>query len=100
MTEILENTPEVVLLSLMLLGICAFILACGVAFTVTCESIHMWIHRAKVKYAIKHRFDKPPKAKCYCVDCKRHGEDGRCYKFERWITADNWFCWDADPKER
>lgn len=48
----------------------------------------------------KHRFDKPPTAKCYCVDCKKHGEDGRCYKFERWTTADSWFCWDAEPKDK
>jgi hypothetical protein len=55
------------------------------------------LHR---EHIYKHRFDKPPIAKCYCIDCKKHGKDGRCCKFDRWITADNWFCWDAEPCER
>lgn len=60
-----------------------------------------WIERLKYNYRIKHRFDKPPTAKCYCVDCTRHdNESGRCYKFEKWNTADNWFCWDAEPRKK
>ena len=52
------------------------------------------------KYKIKHRFDKPPIAECYCIDCKKCTEEehkGRwCYRFERCV-ADNWFCWEAEP---
>ena len=49
----------------------------------------------------KHRFDKPPTAKCYCIDCKQHdNEKNRCYKFDGWYTADSWFCWDAEPRKR
>ena len=58
------------------------------------------IKRVRWKCVYKHRFDKPPTAACYCKDCKRHGEDGRCHKFEKWMTADNWFCWDAEPKDK
>ena len=54
----------------------------------------------KRRYIIKHRFDKPPTAKCYCRDCERHDdESNRCYKFDGWYTADNWFCWDAEPRK-
>ena len=47
---------------------------------------------------IKHRFDKPPTAKCYCIDCKYHdNETGRCGGFGEFI-ADDRFCWKADPR--
>lgn len=62
------------------------------------------IDKAVWRYRYKHRFDKPPTAKCYCIDCKRHNnETGRCYRFKYesgyQCTADNWFCWEAEPKE-
>ena len=65
-----------------------------------------FIDNAKYKYRYKHRFDKPPTAKCYCVDCRYHdNETGRCYRFgettkEYRCTADNWFCWEAYPCEK
>lgn len=63
--------------------------------------IKEWMIRLKWQYKHKHRFDKPPTAACYCKDCKRHNnENQECYKFKGWRTADNWFCWDANPLER
>ena len=35
-------------------------------FSIIKNFIQVQIH----KYKIKHRFDKPPIAKCYCIDCK------------------------------
>lgn len=32
------------------------------------------IERGKWRRVYKHRFDKPPTAKCYCVDCKKSTE--------------------------
>ncbi len=57
------------------------------------------IERRIRHYKIKHRFDKPPTAKCYCKDCERHSADGRCRKFNGWYTGDSWFCWDAEPRK-
>ena len=38
-----------------------------------------FIDEAKFKYRYKHRFDKPPTAKCYCIDCGYHdNKNGRC----------------------
>ena len=68
-------------------------LAAAVAYGIK-EGIKLFYYSQKVK----HRFDKPPTAKCYCVDCKMHSENGRCGKFDGWSTADNWFCWDAIPR--
>ena len=59
-----------------------------------------FIERKKYQYMIKHRFDKPPTAECYCIDCRMHGEDNQCFKFNGWRTADEWFCWDAEPKNK
>lgn len=58
------------------------------------------IGRIKRNYEVKHRFDKPPTAKCYCRDCDQHNnESNRCYKFDGWYTAPSWFCWDANPRK-
>lgn len=67
---------------------------------VACIEIKEGIRNLKWRYKYKHRFDKPPTAACYCKDCKMHNSvTCRCGKFE-WCTADNWFCWDADPREK
>ena len=63
------------------------------------------IHEAIWVYKYKHRFDKPPTAACYCIDCKFHGDDvdlTRCTNRKDVIlqTADEWFCRAAEPKER
>ena len=56
------------------------------------------IDRWKYRYRLKHRFDKPPTAECYCIDCRHYSsETNRCYAFERQYVADNWFCWKAEP---
>lgn len=60
------------------------------------------IYELKRRYRYKHRFDKPPTAKCYCLDCKHHDKKTRrCYRFKKEYrcTADNWFCWEAEPRE-
>lgn len=57
-----------------------------------------FIDKAKYKYRYKHRFNKPPTAKCYCIDCKYHdNETSRCGGFGEFI-ADDRFCWKADPR--
>lgn len=57
------------------------------------------IEELKYDYKAKHRFDKPPLANCYCIDCKSYNrENERCYRLNRG-TADNWFCWSAERKQ-
>lgn len=72
-------------------------------FIVLCGGIVTWIEKLKHRYQYKHRFDKPPTAKCYCIDCVHHdNKTGLCYRFgeEYRCTADNWFCWEAEPREK
>lgn len=72
----------------------------------TYGAVRELIVNLKRKYQYKHRFDKPPTAECYCVDCEYHNnETTRCYRFgettgEYRCTADNWFCWEATPREK
>lgn len=100
MMTLFEKVPE----SVVYVG---FVIGCGfgamiLAFMVVAaiDGIREGIRKWKRIYQVKHRFDKPPTAKCYCIDCKRHSYDGECYKFKGWRTANDWFCWDAEPKDR
>jgi hypothetical protein len=74
-----------------------------VVFTVGMIVVMLFeLTRAVIEYKLrrniqKHRFEKPPTAKCYCIDCIHHSEDLYCDKFDGWCTADDWFCWDAEP---
>jgi len=61
------------------------------------DFIKQKIDELKNYHRIKHRFDKPPLADCYCIDCKSYNrENERCYMLNR-DTANNWFCWNAKP---
>ena len=54
------------------------------------------LHELKWKYTYKHRFDKPPTAKCYCKDCMWHGTANQCENYigngRMFRTSDEWFC--------
>lgn len=81
-----------------LIGILAVILVALVVITHIIELLRDFIERKAHEYDYKHRFDKPPTAKCYCRDCEYwRKEDGKCFKFEGYHTADCWFCWNAEP---
>ena len=85
------------------LGAGALMIMVAFMFVALIEGIKYVVTRVKRNIAIKRRFDKPPTAKCYCVDCKHWGNrsgSGYCSQLNGWCTADNWFCWKAEPKEK
>lgn len=57
------------------------------------------INKAKRKYQYKHRFDKPPLAKCYCKDCKYRVIEGICSKYCFLDIKEDGFCCDAAPND-
>lgn len=62
-------------------------------------SISRSINELIYKHKYKHRFDKPPLAKCYCKDCKKWNPDtGACDDGcnSRFMSS-AWFCCFADP---
>ena len=66
-------------------------------------AIYEWlkdrIRDARWEYKYKHRFDKPPTAKCWCKDCVNRDEDGECDVMGRFVPNDA-FCCHAEPKEK
>ena len=91
---------------LALIGAVASLAVIGCMLAFAWMYLEEFIDKAKHKYRYKHRFDKPPTAKCYCIDCKYHdNKNGRCSGLGEFIsgykcTGDNWFCCDADPREK
>lgn len=80
-----------------IIGILFLIVIVGFTLIVILSLIQQKIDELKNYYRIKHRFDKPPLADCYCIDCKSYNrENERCYMLNR-DTANNWFCWNAKP---
>jgi hypothetical protein len=64
------------------------------------EAIGDLIDSLKWKHKYKHRFDKPPLAKCYCKDCRYYNPlSGMCGSHSGWVVADEWFCWGAEPRK-
>lgn len=85
---------------LMIMGVIALFVLDWLVIMNVIYMLKTLIEKLTLKYKQKHRFDKPPTAKCYCVDCVYHNnETGLCCKFETWNTADNCFCWNAEPRK-
>lgn len=77
----------------------AFIIS-WLEYDVIADRIKKW----KRKRQIKNRFNKPPTAKCYCIDCAYHeNENGKCYLISQerdFYTNDMSFCFGATPRTR
>ena len=79
------------------IGGIATTISAGFVIIVLIDFIEESARNLMLKYKQKHRFDKPPTAKCYCVDCTCYdNKTGKCYRLNR-NTADCWFCRDAEP---
>ena len=83
------------------MGVCVTIILIITCLMFISEFISDLIDDLKWEYKYKHRFDKPPVAKCYCKDCKYYNEiTGNCASHVGWHMADSWFCWEATPMKR
>lgn len=74
------------------------------AIILIADFIRECIVNLRWRYKYKHRFDKKPIAKCYCIDCSYHDKNGRCSNLSpidgpSRYTGDNWFCWEANPRK-
>ena len=41
----------------------------------------------------KHRFNKKPIAKCYCIDCRYYDEQKICRNLDRRVLDNEFCCW-------
>lgn len=71
----------------------------GIFVILAIDGITEGVKRLKYHYEVKHRFSKPPTAKCYCRDCRFHGADGKCDSFVSKRTNDSWFCAWAEERK-
>lgn len=87
------------------LGVVSLCILLSLAVIGIYSVLYEWFNDLKRYYIIKHRFNKPPTAKCYCKDCKYHDDETKvCYRFgkttgEYRCTADHWFCWEAEARK-
>ena len=80
-----------------------FCLACIIVYFLVClvADLKEQFDELVYMHRIRHQLDKPPTAKCYCIDCKYHdNEDGLCSSLDYLYTADNWFCYNANPRKK
>lgn len=87
------------------LGICVCVLIVVAITKEFCEYVEDKIQSIKYKHRMKHRFDGPPLAECYCHDCKTWYERdddsmiGKCIGFANKYTAADCFCKYAKPRK-
>lgn len=85
---------------LAIIGVFTLIMIVFAIAVFTYQYISELIENLRYMYRYKHRFGKSPTAKCYCKDCKFWGYQGQCGKIKEWYTADCWFCWNAEPRDK
>lgn len=94
---------EFVVKFLAIIGLVVLTVLASVMISIAVDSIKDMIGDLKWRYKIKHRFDKPPVAKCYCRDCiyfRRSNGVNRCCRGNidnTWGMTDWYFCWEASP---
>ena len=83
------------------IGVIALVFIGALAVTVGIDIVGNFVAEKRRQYKIKHRFDKPPLAKCYCIDCRFYDDERKhCYGFHDGSgrkVADDFFCCEADP---
>ena len=99
MKEIVNKMDATILSVLALFGIVMIIVVFIMVGYLIPEIVSELIRRRQIRYIQKHRFDGPPTAKCYCVDCKCWNKAKQaCRAHSGWYTAPDWFCCDAEPR--
>lgn len=95
------NMPESLAAILIIFGTASVVFLVFLVIVLAKDSIDDYLTKKKYKHKRKHRFDKPPLAKCYCKDCKNYGTGiyhDQCYRLDGYHVAENYFCWAAEPR--
>ena len=87
-----------------IIGITSCVAIAGVLLYAVFNSLIEHVRELRWQYRYKHRFDKPPVAKCYCKDCKFHSTNGKlAYRCNlpgvSRYTPDDGFCYEAEPRK-
>ena len=84
-------------------SIMGIVLALGCAYIITkvndtIQKINNNIKVRRKRHELLCRFDKPPRAKCYCMDCLHRSGEGRCDLADCYVDQE-FFCKHANPRE-
>ena len=96
------NTNEYIEFMLMMTGACTILFVLVMVSNQIRKVIGELIDNLRWKYKHKHRFDKPPTAKCYCKDCVYYLKNPQ-FKCKQghingvWNMMENDFCSYAKP---
>lgn len=86
---------------LAIIGAAALMSIVAVVIVIAKYEMEKLIKNKKREYQVNHRFDKPPKAKCYCVDCVHYdpidSRTGLCCLSNGKAFTDDHFCAMAEP---
>lgn len=94
------SLKEFIMDVLAMVGGSVIVITVFLALSMLWEYLTDQIDMAKYSHKRKHRFDKPPTAKCYCKDCDRYETDVEyCNRFSRYVL-DSDFCSYAKPRKR
>ena len=92
------TSKDYIMYFLALTGAMCLVAGLGIMLSCLFQSAKEKIQKSKRKREIKHRFEKPPMAKCYCLDCIHYDTDCyMCYQFNKYIKDDG-FCYRAEPR--
>lgn len=106
----LRMVTEIFMKIFALLGVFFVALILYYIFADLIDAIKRKIRKLKRLHDAKHRFDKPPVAKCYCIDCRyckgyRYPDEIEqvkrvtCELDNTRVVYDSSFCSEADPSE-
>lgn len=104
MIDFLNSWPEWIVLLLLTAGMFTLGLLIYAILDGLWKSFKELIRRLIYFAHRKTRFNRKPIAKCYCRDCENwHPHEckteGTCWAHYKWTTADEGFCWDAEPRK-
>lgn len=80
------------------IGITSTICVAGFVLILITNCVKEIVYKIKRNYQYKHRFDKPPKADCYCIDCLYRNPNKVCSYYG--YADDTSFCWRAEPSKK
>lgn len=93
---------NVISIFLQMVGAVTLVLIISIFLEELGNNISDKIRKIKYEYKYKHRFDNPPTAKCYCIDCCHYEINSqKCFRYSNLglYTSDNSFCSEAVPRK-
>ena len=93
---------NIISIFLQIVGVLSLIVIIPIILEELGNNISDKIRKIKYEYKYKHRFDNPPTAECYCIDCCHYEINSKkCLRYSDLglYKSDNSFCSEATPRK-